>query len=208
MHTQAGAGRVARIPPPSLIASQVFPGRPEHVRDVRRWVCGQLPECPAREDLELVASELVGNAILHTASGDPGGAVAACLTWSPERARIIIADGGATTVPTLIPFSDGERQRGLAVVDRLALAWRHTTAPDTTSRRWTWADLRWDGPAPDAVGGRTDVATELAGLRAAHHGVRFWYGEHTGTWWAAHQASLFDAPCPGALAAMTASLPR
>ena len=202
---QAGPGRTARIPPPRLIVSRVFPGRAEHVRQARRWVRAHLPPCPATEDLEAIASELAANAVLHTASGHPGGVFEAWLAWSPERARIVIADGGSPTAPALVIGSTGERQRGLAVVDGLAASWRHCGGWD---RRWTWADVAWDGPVPDAPGGLTSVGAELGRLRAAHPGVWFWYGEHTGTWWAASGRGLLDAPCPAALTTMATTLAR
>jgi anti-sigma regulatory factor (Ser/Thr protein kinase) len=129
----------------AIILSQAFPGRPEHVRDVRRWVRDQLPPCPARDDVEAIASELAANAVVHTASGQPGGQVAAWLAWWPDRVRVVIGDAGAATTPVLVTGAAGERQRGLALVDALAVSWAH--AGDRDGRR-TWADAAWDGPPP------------------------------------------------------------
>ena len=199
-----GAGQSARIVAPQMILGRVFPGKAEQVRDVRRWVREALPPCPARDDAEAIASELAANAVVHTASGQPGGTFAAYLAWSPDRARIVIADGGAATGPVLVRDSAGERQRGLAVVDSLAITWAHVGGGDC---RWTWADVAWNGASPHVpAGGEADVADELRKLRAAYPGVLFWYGEFTGTWWTASGSTLIDVPCPAALAVMAASL--
>jgi anti-sigma regulatory factor (Ser/Thr protein kinase) len=140
-----GHRQSARIVGAEMIFSQVFPGRPEHVRDVRHWVRDQLPPCPARDDVEVIASELAANAVVHTASGEPGGEVAAWLTWWPDQVRVVVGDGGAATAPVLVADAVGERQRGLALVAALALSWAH--AGDRAGR-WTWADVAWDGPPP------------------------------------------------------------
>jgi len=55
---------------------RVFPGRDDQVREVRRWLAGLLPGAPERDDVVVVAVELVTNAIRHTASG------AAAWSWS------------------------------------------------------------------------------------------------------------------------------
>jgi len=140
-----GHRQSARIVGAEMILSRVFPGRPEHVRDVRRWVRDQLPSCPARDDVEAIASELAANAVVHTASGQPGGEVAAWLAWRPDRIRVVIGDGGAATAPVLVTGAAGERQRGLLLVAALALTWASMGDHDG---RWTWADVAWDGPPP------------------------------------------------------------
>ena len=140
-----GHRQSARIVTPEMVLSLIFPGQPERVRDVRRWVRDQLPPCPARDDVEIVASELATNAVVHTASGQPGGQVAARLAWWPDRVRVAIGDGGAATAPVLVIGSAGERQRGLALVDALAVTWAHAGDGDG---RWTWADVAWDGLPP------------------------------------------------------------
>jgi anti-sigma regulatory factor (Ser/Thr protein kinase) len=128
-----------------MVLSLVFPGKPEHVRDLRQWVRDQLPPCPARDDVEVIASELAANAVVHTASGQPGGKVTARLAWWPDRVRVLVGDGGAATAPVLVTGAAGERQRGLALVDALAVTWAHAGG---RGGRWTWADVAWDGRPP------------------------------------------------------------
>ena len=51
---------------------QVFLGEERQLGLLRRWLVACLPECPARDDVISVATELGTNAILHTASGRGG----------------------------------------------------------------------------------------------------------------------------------------
>jgi anti-sigma regulatory factor (Ser/Thr protein kinase) len=81
---------------------RVFPGRDDQVREVRRWLAGLVPAVPERDDVIVVAVELVTNAIRHTASGR-GGLVMVEVTWCGTALRVAVADDG---VP------DGPRPRG------------------------------------------------------------------------------------------------
>src|SRR5690348_17204103 len=51
---------------------QMFSGEERQLGLMRRWLAACLPECPARDDVVSVATELGSNAILHTASGRGG----------------------------------------------------------------------------------------------------------------------------------------
>ena len=73
-----GTGPRARDPFPRW--RRVFPGRDDQVREVRRWLAGLLPGAPERDDVVVVAVELVTNAIRHTASGR-GGLIVVEVTW-------------------------------------------------------------------------------------------------------------------------------
>ena len=59
----------------------VFPGEPCRVQDARRWAAALLAEAGADPGIgELLASELVTNALLHTRSGGPRGTVTVVVT--------------------------------------------------------------------------------------------------------------------------------
>jgi len=62
-------------------AFAVFPGEPCRVEDARRWAAALLARVGADPGItELVASELVTNALLHTRSGGPRGTVTVVVT--------------------------------------------------------------------------------------------------------------------------------
>jgi anti-sigma regulatory factor (Ser/Thr protein kinase) len=67
---------------------RVFPGEPGRVAEARRWAAALLAQAGADPEIgELLASELVTNAVLHTRSGRPGGTV-----------TVIVAAGGTLHV--------------------------------------------------------------------------------------------------------------
>ena len=57
----------------SRTCEHVLPGRPGQVRQARALLTRFLTGFPAADDAVLLASELCGNAIIHSASGQPGG---------------------------------------------------------------------------------------------------------------------------------------
>ena len=59
--------------PRPVTVTRSFPGTPEAVSAVRAWVAGFVPGSAVADDVALITSELVTNAVLHTASGLPGG---------------------------------------------------------------------------------------------------------------------------------------
>ena len=96
---------------------RVFPGRDDQVREVRRWLARLLPGAPERDDVIVVAVELVTNAIRHTASGR-GGLVMVEVTWCGPVLRVAVADDGARG-----------RARALAAGPRRAGGGRPRAAP-------------------------------------------------------------------------------
>ena len=51
---------------------QVVRGEERQFAVLRQWLASLLPECPARDDVACVVTELGANAIRHTASGRGG----------------------------------------------------------------------------------------------------------------------------------------
>jgi anti-sigma regulatory factor (Ser/Thr protein kinase) len=134
---------------------RVFPGRDDQVREVRRWLAGLLPAAPERDDVVVVAVELVTNAIRHTASGR-GGLVMVEVTWSGPALRVAVADDGAADGPRLAPGTAGrvtgpgrlaECGRGLRLVRALAAG---TGVCGDQRGRLVWADIAWTGAGPSA----------------------------------------------------------
>ncbi|WP_148108643.1 ATP-binding protein, partial [Actinomadura sp. WAC 06369] len=75
------------------------------VREVRRRVRCELQrhgEDSGNGDVDVMVSEIATNALLHTASGRPGGGVDVVVRAAADRVRVEITDdGGAATLPVL-----------------------------------------------------------------------------------------------------------
>jgi len=118
-----GQGRGSTSPAsplaPDLRWRRVFPGHERELSDVRRWLSLLLPDCPARDSVLSVATELGSNAIQHTASGH-GGSFAVEITWHSSTVQVEVADSGSPAEPNVIDEPAGERGRGLLLVRGLS----------------------------------------------------------------------------------------
>jgi serine/threonine-protein kinase RsbW len=140
------AGRAAPAVP-GLRWRQVYPGDLAQIRTLRRQVAALLPECPGRDDMIMIASELAANAVRHTASGR-GGWFAIEITWHPACARITVADQGAPAGPRFTTDPAEESGRGLQIVR--ALSTRTGVAGGPCSRL-VWAEVPWTGTDPQSA---------------------------------------------------------
>lgn len=97
-----------------------------------RWGC----EPGTREDLLLVVSELVTNAVVHGA--EP---IVVTMVRAPGRFRVEVTDGATESSPhnNPRPAADAENGRGLSVVTRLAVAWGWRASPGRG--KTVWAEL-------------------------------------------------------------------
>jgi serine/threonine-protein kinase RsbW len=122
-----------------LCAPEVtYPGRPEHVRQVRADARGLLAGCPAADEVILCLSELAANAVLHSDSRRPGGTFAVRIkSCSGAYVRIEVEDDGG---PWLVPAPDPGSGRGLDIIRVLATEWGVTTSP---AGRTVWAWFDW-----------------------------------------------------------------
>jgi anti-sigma regulatory factor (Ser/Thr protein kinase) len=114
-----------------------FRGRAEEAGRVRREVAGYLGDCPARDDIVLIADELAANSILHTRSRGEFFRVRCEL--SPGSVRIEVEDMGG-------PWRnrrDDDRPHGLDIIEALTGpdGWGTERTPDGT--RVVWATLGW-----------------------------------------------------------------
>ncbi|MEU4232537.1 ATP-binding protein [Nonomuraea sp. NPDC026600] len=92
-------------------------------------------------DVRLVASELVANAVTHTASGRPGGLVAMKIAAvDAETAYIEVIDEGAATVPRVRKAgTDDCGGRGLRIVEMSAVEWG--VRDGGLGRRVVWVEM-------------------------------------------------------------------
>jgi anti-sigma regulatory factor (Ser/Thr protein kinase) len=97
---------------------------------------------PLAQDIELVASELSTNAVLHGAASCLG-CFDVRLVPQPHGLRIEVADAGAGSVGRRPPSQTAESGRGLLLVSRLCESWGvHKTRRSTV----VWAEIRSDAP--------------------------------------------------------------
>ena len=102
---------------PVITCTRTFTGLPESVAVARAWVAGFLPGSPAADDAALLTSELVTNAILHSASRLPRGQVTVSVRAMGDMVRVDVVDQGA--VPPCLAAPRGLGQ-GLVLVAALA----------------------------------------------------------------------------------------
>ncbi|MBS2545503.1 ATP-binding protein [Catenulispora sp. NL8] len=105
--------------------SLTCPGHAEHLSDVRKFILKVLGDVPGVDVAELVASELAGNAIVHSASGGPGGSFTLHVEVLADRWLIRVDDAGGVTEPRVRCADSGkdESGRGLALVSAVSLEW-------------------------------------------------------------------------------------
>jgi anti-sigma regulatory factor (Ser/Thr protein kinase) len=125
--------------------SRLFAGRPESVREARRFAWTFVADQISGElahSVELVVSELCTNAVEHTASGRPGGWFVLELEVHPDHVRVVVIDKGApSNVPALVGAAaelDAVSGRGLFIVEALSKAWGSELV--LVGRR-IWADV-------------------------------------------------------------------
>jgi serine/threonine-protein kinase RsbW len=119
---------------------RMFPGRPDQVRQARRFVARALDGCPVADDAILCTSELAVNTLHHTKTAT--GGTFEVIIWRAQRAvRIAVVDNGSDTMPAALPLLTHETSgRGLALVQSLATRWGSTGNPD---RRTVYFTMEW-----------------------------------------------------------------
>jgi len=132
--------------------AKAFASRPHQVREARRFLAEILAGCPIADEAILCVSELAANAVVHSASGEPGGTFWVHLTAVPgEYVRVEVCDQGG---PWVGRDQDVERPHGLDIVRQLAA--RFGVDGDAWSGRIVWARLDLSGPGRSS--GQPDLA--------------------------------------------------
>ncbi|WP_405088988.1 ATP-binding protein [Microbispora sp. NBC_01389] len=127
---QRGAGvRASPVARPYGTWRREFPGTGRSVSEAREWARGLLAErvaAPVLDDVVLLLSEVVTNAVTHSASGcAQDGRVRVRMTRDTGGVRVEVRDGGSATGAPVVRAPDIEAVggRGLRLVDGLATAW-------------------------------------------------------------------------------------
>jgi serine/threonine-protein kinase RsbW len=102
-----------------------YPGRPGHVREVRRFVAALLADHPRVDDVVSTAAELFNNAIQHTRSRLPGGHLTLEVRrWPGCCVTLAVTDQGGPGEPRVRELTgDRENGRGLAILSALTTSW-------------------------------------------------------------------------------------
>ena len=119
---------------------RVFPGATGQVGRARLFVGDVLDGCPVADDAVLLTSELVTNAIAHTASGE-GGKVIVTVYRADTRVRVEVQDDGSGQAPVVHPVGEArESGFGLELVELIADRWGHCGGRRS---RVVWFMLEW-----------------------------------------------------------------
>jgi serine/threonine-protein kinase RsbW len=145
---------LAAMPAGAVLGSLTIPGRPEHVREARAFAAKALGDLhpaldnPALDNVVLLTSELVTNAITHSRSRLGGGAVQVVIAESEGGVRVEVSDQGselsAPVVRSEVFASDGH---GLFLVQSLADQWGYVRDSNATTV-WFWLALRRQADGP------------------------------------------------------------
>ncbi|MFI7144434.1 ATP-binding protein [Nonomuraea sp. NPDC050022] len=147
-----------------FLGEVVLPGVAHSVAVARHCVGGMLTAAGHLDvdDVRLVVSELVANAVLHTASGLCGGMVAIeVIAVGVATARVDVTDDGAGAVPRpRVVDDDGCTGRGLLLVDQYSATWGVRVLGG--GRRATWAEVS-TGPETPVCAGECVISGAVRG---------------------------------------------
>lgn len=122
--------------------SREFAGRPECLVEARQFILAVLGECDEAHTVALVADELAGNAIKHTASGTLGGEFVLRLARFGKWCRVRVDDQGGPTMPALCSAAEqDEAGRGLTIVETLSTRWG---VEGDEHARSVWAEITFN----------------------------------------------------------------
>lgn len=123
----------------AVLGSLTIPGRPEEVRGSRAFVTRTLAAAGKGDSVDshaatLLTSELVTNAIRHTASGGPSGTVTIVIVDLPDGVLIEVVDEGSSA-GTPVVRSDllAQNGHGLYLVQQMAAQWGFLRDPGGTT---------------------------------------------------------------------------
>ncbi len=122
----------------AILGSVTIPGRAEEVSGVRAFITRTLAAAGKGQRIDsdaatLLTSELVTNAILHTASGAPDGSVTVVVVGVPDGVLIEVIDDGSPGTPVVKADVFAADGHGLYLVQQLAAQWGYLRHPAGTT---------------------------------------------------------------------------
>jgi serine/threonine-protein kinase RsbW len=124
--------------------TMTFDGRKECVADARHFAVKVLGDAPGVDLVELVTSELAGNAVQHTGSGQPGGQFILHVAEFRDRWQVRVDDAGGSDEPGVRETEADwdEAGRGLALVASVSSQWG---VIGDRNARGVWAEILMPG---------------------------------------------------------------
>ena len=131
----------------AILGSATIPGLPEEVVGARAFVARTLSAADKTPSLDsdaatLLTSELVTNAIQHTASGAPGGTVTIVVVNVPDGILVEVIDDGSADTPVVKRDVLTASGHGLLLVQQLAAQWGYLRDPAGTTV-WFHLSSQW-----------------------------------------------------------------
>jgi anti-sigma regulatory factor (Ser/Thr protein kinase) len=132
----------------SLLGVTDLVGHPKSVSRAREYVRVKLgDDHPALDDVTLLVSEVVTNAVVHSNSRD-GGRVTLAIADCHDLIHVDVVDGGSDKTPTVQGDMFAEGGRGLMLVEMLAHRW---DVYDDHAGRTVWFQVKYKRPHHDDV---------------------------------------------------------
>jgi anti-sigma regulatory factor (Ser/Thr protein kinase) len=148
-----------------FLGEVVLPGVAQSVAVARHCVGAMLAAAGRRdlENVQLITSELITNALIHTASGLHGGVVTVdVVAVDAEIVRVEVTDDGADTVPQARESGDDDcHGRGLWLVEQVSLKWGVRLLG--AGQRAVWAETFTGQAVPDCAGEGVTVGAARSG---------------------------------------------
>ena len=135
---ESAASELGDAPPPPMARRRIVPDRdaPGHARSAVQEFCQRHGVGGDRDAAQLVASELVTNAVVHA-----GTTIELTLRLMTPALHIAVRDGGTGRPHVADVDESSESGRGLMLVDALASSWG-TFFPDTGKVVWATVRVR------------------------------------------------------------------
>jgi anti-sigma regulatory factor (Ser/Thr protein kinase) len=131
----------------AILGSLTVDGRPDEVSGARAFITRTLAATGKGRRIDsdaatLLTSELVTNAIVHTASGSPDGSVTVVVVDVPDGVLIEVIDDGSRGTPVVKGDLFAADGHGLYLVQQLAAQWGYLRDPAGTT---VWFHLAAEG---------------------------------------------------------------
>ena len=122
----------------AILGSVTMPGRAEEVSGARAFITRTLAAADRGQRVDsdaatLLTSELVTNAIMHTASGATDGSVTIVVVDVPDGVLIEVIDDGSPGTPVVKGDLFAANGHGLYLVQQLAAQWGYLRDPAGTT---------------------------------------------------------------------------